>query len=32
MKTYDDCPSSHDPEFTNDLSIRNPGVDSQEGK
>lgn len=32
MKTYDDCPRSHDLEFTDDLSIRNPGVDSQEGK
>lgn len=26
------CPRSHDLEFTDDLSIRNPGVDSQEGK
>lgn len=32
MKTYDNCPSSHDPEFTDDLSMRYTDVDSQEGK
>lgn len=31
-ENFDDCPSSHDPEFTDDLSIRKPGAGSQEDK